>query len=209
MNIQINIEALQSYLVEDRTISFILDAVQEALNRSEDFGATVEIDKLKFGTQPPSINLISMKDIDVTLQWHLNTRDIAIPALKKLPFDAPFQAVIAVNCDSDCSIMVTAVLAYNGISPGCIKFPIKANLSNIMFQGKITIQYLGDAVIVFFESLPELKFELSMVMGGNEKLIDEEKVRDFLMELFNKWIKDNLLHPRALKFPFASDEIAE
>lgn len=209
MNLQVNIEALQSYLVQDRTIRFIIDAVQEALNQSEDFGATIEIERLRFGTQQPSISLTSLKDVDVTLQWHLQTHDVVIPSLKRLGFDAPFQAVISVNCQSDCSIITKATLAYNKISPGCVRFPLKAIVSDVSFNGKLTIQYFGDALIVFFESPPEFNFGLELILGASEKLFDQTQVRDFLCEGFHKWIADHMLHPNALKFPFARDDTEE
>ena len=206
MNLQVNIEALQSYLVEERTIRYIVTALHEALNQSRDYGAEIEIEKLKFGTQQPTVKLVSLKDVDVTLQWHLNTHDITLPWLRKMAFDAPFQAVISVNCRSDCSVVMKATLSYNKISQGCIKFPLKAIISKVSFNGKVTIQYLGDALLLFFEASPDFGFELDLILGASEKLFDQTQVRDFLCEFIHKWMADHVLYPNALKFPFAPNE---
>lgn len=211
MNIQLNIEALQSYVVEERTINFITNALMEHLNHSPIFSAAFEIEQLKFGTKQPIIQLISMKDIDATLQWHLNMHEFIIPSLKQskmdflksLDFQAPFQAVIEIDCQSDCSISFTTTLSLDMISPGCIKFPIHATLSKVQIQGQITIQYLGDSIILFFENKPEFNFDLDLVLGADEKIFDQIEVRGFICEALNNWVLSTLVQPNATKLPIS------
>lgn len=213
MDVQINIEALQSYVVEKRTINFVTTMVMELLNKSSIFSVDFEIEQLKFGTKQPIIQLVSMKDIDATLQWHLNMHEYIIPALqhskldflKSLDFQAPFQAVIGIDCQSDCSISLTTTLSLDMISPGCVKFPIHATLSKIQLIGQITIQYLGDSIILFFETPPNFDFDFDLVLGADEKLFDQIEVRGFISETLNNWIQGTLVHPNATKLPISDN----
>jgi hypothetical protein len=202
MHVQLNMEALQSYLVEDRAIQFLGNAVHAALNQSELFSASFEIERLKFGTHPPSIQLLSMKDIDVATQWSLHLHTIPIPNIGRLPFDAPFQADLQLNCDSDCSMIFHTTLSYDQISPGCIKFPIKASISRLVVQGRISVNFLGDAIVILMQNQPELNLDLILQLGGEEKLEDDGKIRDLLLEVMKKWIEENLIPPNALQFIF-------
>ncbi|OHS97039.1 hypothetical protein TRFO_36785 [Tritrichomonas foetus] len=213
MNIEVNMDALQSYVIEDKTSQFITNAVMELLNKSDKFSATFDIENLKFGTKQPTVQLISMKDVDVTLQWHLNTHEFIIPSfkqsnmpfLKSFEFQAPFQAVISVYCKSDCSISISTTLSFDGISPGCIKFPIHATISHIEFTGQITVQYLGDSIVLFFEVPPDFHFDLDLVLGAEEKFFDQYQVRGFISEVLNDWMTKNLVHPNAIKLPISED----
>jgi hypothetical protein len=56
--------------------------------------------------------------------------------------------------------------------------------------------------LLFFETPPEYHFEIRLEAGGEEKLTDENKVRDFLKELLDRWIALNLLDGNALRIPF-------
>lgn len=211
MNVQINIESLQSFIVEERCSEFITNAVMEILNQSDLFSATFEIEKLKFGTKQPKLQLISMKDVDVTLQWHLNTHEFLIPLLRdsnlsnirSLEFQAPFQAVLDIQCDTDCSLAFMATLSIDVISPGSIKFPINATISKLKLLGQLTIQYLGDSIILFFDRLPVFDFELDLVLGADEKIFDQIEVRNFLFETMQGWIQKTLVHPNAIKLPIS------
>lgn len=206
MNLEIDMDALQSYLVEEQTIQYITNLVHSILQQSDLFSLNFEIERLKFGTEQPSIQLLSMKDVDVTLQWHLITHDFVIPLLKKNSFQAPFQCVIGIDCKSDISIAFNTTLSLDAFSPGCIKFPIKANLSRLLFNGALTMQYLGDSMILFFETPPEINFDLEMILGAEEKLFDQNQIKDFLLEVINDWIKNNVVHPNALKLPFLDED---
>lgn len=207
MTLNVNIEALQNYVVEQRTIALITNVIKEIFDKSDLFSSTFVIERLKFGTKQPLIQLLSLKDVDVTLQWHLNTHEVNIPSLKKSQFEAPFQAVIAANIASDCSMIFKAELSYDGIAPGAIKYPIRASLTDIGFTGRLTAQYLGDSLIVFFETPPEFNFSLELALGLNETLFDNDQVvKNFICEVLHDWVNKNLVHPNALKFPFNANE---
>ena len=213
MNIKLNLETLQSSSVEERVKQLVETAVFDLLNSKDGLSATFDIENLKFGTKQPAIQLISMKDVDVTLQWHLSTHEFVLPSMKQsnlqflqtLEFQAPFQAVISIDCQSDCSVALTTTLSVDLISPGCVKLPLHATIAKLEFIGRITVQYLGDTIILFFECPPEFSFDLDIVLGSDEKLFDQYQVREFIKEVINHWITNNLVHPNAIKLPI-SDE---
>ena len=202
MTLNIHWEALQSYVVQERTREFISRAAIDILNKSDMFSSTFSVDTLTFGTVPPSIEIISMKDVDVTLQWHLKTHEYKIPGLPQTPFKAPFQATISINWQSNGSFIFSACPSLDIISPGCVKFPIRASLSRLSFTGKLCVQYLGDSIIVFFEQDPEFNFQLELSLGAEEKVFDQHQVRDLVCEVLRGWVSQNIVQPNALKFPF-------
>lgn len=207
MSLDIRWELLQSYLVEEKAINFIKNAIADALNKVDLFSATFDIERLKFGTKKPSIVIQSMKDVDITLQWHLNTHEINLPQLKKTSFQAPFQAVIGIDVNSDALLVFTAIASFDLISPGCIRFPIRASITDIILRGNLTVQFLGDSLILFFETPPEFNFSLDLILGGEQKLYDQTKVRDFVCQVFNDYVQQNLVHPNAIKLPFSNSEM--
>ena len=202
MTLTIHWEALQSYIVQERTREFISNAALEILNRSDMFSSTFSVDTLSFGSVPPTIEIISMKDVDVTLQWHLKTHEYNVPGLPQTPFKAPFQATIKIEWQSNGSFIFSACPSLNVISPGCVKFPISASLSEISFNGKVCLQYLGDSLVVFFEQEPEFNFQLELSLGADEKVFDKHQVRGLVSEVLRGWISENLVSPNAVKFPF-------
>jgi hypothetical protein len=202
MNVRVNIEELQSYLIEDRTIQLLAGIVHESLNRSHLFSVHFEIERLTFGSHAPSVTLLSMQDVDVATQWRLNTHDLLIPGLGALTFDAPFQAIVDIQCETDCLMLFNATLSYNQIAPGCIKYPINAEISSIRFVGRLSIQFLGDAIVLFFDRRPEtIDFQLRLQLGAEEKLIDEHHVKDLLCEILWKWLDNNMLSENAVRIP--------
>jgi hypothetical protein len=205
MNLEINIEALQSYQVEDHTIQFLAALVHDALNQSELFSVTFEITRLKFGSRAPTLNLLSMKDVDVGVQWKLRTHEILIPGLPPFPFTAPFQAVLEIHCESDFQMIFNATLSYNQIAIGAIKYPLNASISDIIFHGRLSVQFLGDALVLFFESTPDYRFNLAVQLGAEEKLIDEHHIRGLLMEMMNKWLTVNMIDGNAVRIPLKVD----
>jgi hypothetical protein len=206
MNIQVNIEALQSYLVEDRTIQLLAGIVHDALNQSDHFSVEFEISRLKFGSRPPAVNLISMRDIDVGVQWKLRTHDIVIPGLEKVPFHPPCQAVIEIHCNSDFRMFFNAVLSYDGIAPGAIRYRLSGHLSDIVVNGRLLLQSPGDALVLSFESRPEFGFKLGLQLGREDRLVDENHIRDLLTELMNNWLARMMLDGNAVRIPFHVDD---
>ena len=201
MSLTINWESLQSHYVEERIIRYIKEMVDNISNVSNDFSLGFAIERLKFGNNPPKVELTSMKDVDITTQWNLSTHDIVLSELPEIQFKAPFQASILVNWQSDFSSVFTVTLKVDLISPGCIKFPIRANLINIRLNGEATIQFLGDSLVIYFENHPDFSFSLELSMGGEEKLFDQIHVKGFLHEIIHEWISKNAVHPNALKIP--------
>jgi hypothetical protein len=202
MNVEVNIAALQSYLVEDRTIQFLAGIVHQALNRSDLFSVMFEITRLQFGTRPPTVSLVSMRDVDVGVEWKLHTHDLLIPGLPKIPFTAPFQAVIEIHCDSDFQLLFNATLSYDQIALGAIKYPLSASISDLVLHGRLSAHFLGDAIVLFFESRPDFRFQLGLQLGAAEKLMDDQHVRDLLAEMLNAWIASKMLDGNALRIPF-------
>ncbi|EAY18695.1 hypothetical protein TVAG_063000 [Trichomonas vaginalis G3] len=202
MSLRINWDALQSYVVQERTIEYITQMFLNALKDSPEFSSTFMVNTLSFGTIPPTIDIISMKDIDVKLQWHLKTHIYELPQLQQIPFNAPFQATVSINWESNGSFAFSACLSYDKIAPGCIKFPFNASISNLSISGKLCILYLGDAIIAFFEKDPDFNFQLELSLGAEEKVFDQHQVRDLICEILRGWTSDNIVHPNSLKFPF-------
>jgi hypothetical protein len=204
MDISVNIDALQAYLSEDRTVQLIAGLVHDALNQSDLFSVHFEIASVDFGTRAPSLRLVSMRDVDANAHWRLQTHDIDVPGLQKLPFDAPFQAVLGIDCDSDCRILFSATLSYDQIAPGAVRYRISASIASVLLRGRLSVHFLGEAFVLFFESAPEFNFELRLELGSEEKVIDEHRVRDFLCELATKWLSQNMLNGNAVRIPFGA-----
>lgn len=93
-------------------------------------------------------------------------------------------------------------LSYDQIAPGCIKFPIRASISHLVVKGRINVSFLGDAVVVLMPNQPVVNLELALLLGAEDKLLDEGKVRDLILEAVKKWIEQNLIPPNALQFTF-------
>lgn len=202
MSLKINWDALQSYIVQERTIEYITRMVLDALNKSPEFSSTFMVNSLSFGTIAPTIEIISMKDVDVTLQWHLKTHVYELPELQQIPFNAPFQATVSIHWESNGSFAFSSCLSFDKISPGCIKFPFNASISSIYISGKLCILYLGDSIITFFEKDPDFNFQLELSLGAEEKVFDQHQVRDLICEVLRGWASNNIVHPNSLKFPF-------
>jgi hypothetical protein len=205
MNIEVNIAALQSYLVEDQTIQFLAGLVHDAFNQSASFSVLFNITRLKFGTRAPAVTLASMKDIDVGVQWKLRMHDIAVPGLPSVQFTAPFQAVFEIHCDSDFQMDFNATLSHDGVAPGAVKFPLSATVSDIVFHGRLSLQFLGDALVLFFESRPECRFQIRVLLGAEERVEDDRHIRDMLGELLHKWLTARMLDGNAVRIPLKVD----
>lgn len=205
MNLEVDMSSLQSLQVEEQASHFITDLVRGLLQRSDLFSLRFEIERLKFGTSAPSVRLLSMSDVDVTLQWHLITHDLHLPALRRTLFQAPFQCVLSLDWDSDLSLALNASISLDSPSISCVSFPVKASVSRPSLSGALTIQYLGDSVVLFFESAPRLSFDLEVILGAEEKLFDQHQIRDFALEALSEWIASHAVHPHALRLPLIDD----
>jgi hypothetical protein len=143
-----------------------------------------------------------MTDLDPDRPVHLVPHDLAIAGVEKVPFDAPFEAVIGIDCESNCQILFSAALSYDQIAPGAIKYRISAAVADVALCGQLFALFVGDALLLFFESRPEFRFNLVLELGSEEKLIDQGHVRDFLTELLDRWLSLTMLDGNALRIPF-------
>lgn len=203
MTLNINWDALQSYGIETKVKEYISDIIRSILRKIPHFSSTFEIGRLRFGANPPVIELISMKDIDTALQWKLKTHEIFIGYINKVNFKANFQATVKLLYKGDFSVNFDAVISYDSIIPGCITFPLSANLSNLSFSGELSIQYLCDSIVLFFETEPTVDFSLELSMGADRKINDQHLVKDLILEIIRDWILANTVKPNALKVLFS------
>jgi hypothetical protein len=206
MNVELDVSALQAYLSQDQTIEMIAGLVHNALNNSELVSVDFELTELNPGTNPFTVVFADIQDIETNLHEQFSLHNITIPGVQKIPFDAPIQGVLDIHCDSNCQLAFDATVSYNQIAPGMIKYPISARISNLALHARLSVKFLGDALLLFFETAPEYRFELILQVGAEEKLIDEYQIRDFLVELLDKWIADNMLNGNAVKIPFGDTE---
>ena len=199
MSLKINWDALQSYGIETKVKDYVEKIIGDILKRIPHFSSTFEIGRLKFGANPPIIELISMKDIDTALQWKLKTHEFSIGYINKVNFKANFQATVKLAYKGDFSVNFNADISYDSIIPGCITFPISASLSNLSLSGELSIQYLGDSVVLFFESEPTIDFSLELSMGADRRINDQHLVKDLVLEIIRDWVSANTVKPNALK----------
>jgi hypothetical protein len=204
MNVSLNVSALQAYLSQDQTIQMLAGLVHNALNQSPLYSVLFEITALNPGTNPPSISLLDVEDIEVDLGQQLLLHDIVIPGLQPFAFDAPVQGILEIQCESNCEISFTATLSYDQIAPRAIRFPISGRISDVVLQGRLSVRFAGDALVFFFAVPPLYQFELTLQVGGEEKLIDDHHVRDLLAEVIDDWLMKNLLDGNAVRIPFES-----
>ena len=202
MSLKINWESLQSHYIENKIIEYLTNFINQFSNISNNLGFLFQIDSLKFGNISPKIDICSIKDIDLTIQWNLQTHEINLPNLPKINFQAPFQSSIKIDWQGDFSSIFSILFSFNILTPNSIKFLIRSQLLNISFNGLLNFLFLGDNILIYFDKKPEYNFLLELSIGINQPLFDQNHIKSFLIELIDKWMNENIIYPNSLKIPF-------
>lgn len=204
MSLEINWEALRGYLVGETVVRGVTTSILELLNRSDTFSASFDIERLRFGETPPSIEVLEVTDVDRARRWDMRFHEVNVPDLPPLSFDAPFEATVQIEAIDVLEIFCTVVLSLDAFAPGAIKYPVNAALTGLSLQGVFVITYNVDSLFIQARSLPELSFNLNVTLGAEPKLRDNEKVCGLLHQSFVQWIQTYLLAPNAIQIPLNS-----